>query len=136
MTNYAFVIDAEDKPLAPMKEQKAWYLVRKNKASLYSKYPLVVQLHKVIDIKDICKDEIRCGLDDGGLHVGIALVQKGKNTNKVLFKGTIEQRKDVKKLMETRRSYRRYHRFYKRYRKARFNNRSSSKRKERIPPTI
>ena len=136
MTNYAFVIDAEGKPLSPMKEQKAWYLVRKNKASLYSKYPLVVQLHKVIDIKDICKDEIRCGLDDGGIHVGIALVQKGKNTNKVLFKGTIEQRKDVKKLMETRRGYRRYHRSYKRYRKARFNNRSSSKRKGRIAPSI
>ena len=136
MTNYAFVIDAEGKPLAPMKEQKAWYLVRKNKASLYSKYPLVVQLHKVIDIKDICKDEIRCGLDDGGLHVGIALVQKGMKTNKVLFKGTIEQRKDVKKLIETRRGYRRYHRFYKRYRKARFNNRSSSKRKGRIAPSI
>lgn len=136
MTTYAFVIDAEGKPLAPMKEQKAWYLVRKNKASLYSKYPLVVQLHRVIDTKDICKDEIRCGLDDGGLHVGVALVQKGKNTNKVLFKGTIEQRKDVKKLMETRRGYRRYHRFYKRYRKARLDNRSSSKRKERIAPSI
>lgn len=136
MTTYAFVIDAEGKPLAPMKEQKAWYLVRKNKASLYSKYPLVIQLHRVIDIKDICKDEIRCGLDDGSIHVGIALVQKGKNTNKVLFKGTIEQRKDVKKLMETRRGYRSYHRFYKRYRKARFDNRSSSKQKGRIAPSI
>lgn len=136
MTNYAFVLDAEGKPLSPMKEQKAWYLVRKNKASLYSKYPLVVQLYKVINIKDICKDEIRCGLDDGGLHVGIALVQKGKNINKVLFKGAIEQRKDVKKLMETRRGYRHYHRFYKRYRKERFNNRSSSKREGRIAPSI
>lgn len=136
MTTYAFVIDAEGKPLAPMKEQKAWYLVRKNKASLYSKYPLVVQLHRVIDIKDICKDEIRCGIDDGGLHVGIALVQKGMKTNKVLFKGTIEQRKDVKKLMKRRKGHRCYHRFYKRYRKARFDNRSSSKRKERIAPSI
>lgn len=136
MTTYAFVIDAEGKPLAPMREQKAWYLVRKNKASLYSKYPLVVQLHRVIDTKDICKDEIRCGIDDGGLHVGIALVQKGMKINKVLFKGTIEQRKDVKKKMEQRRNYRRYHRFYKRYRKARFDNRSSSKRKGRIAPSI
>lgn len=136
MITYAFVIDAEGKPLAPMKEQKAWYLVRKNKASLYSKYPLVVQLHRVIDIKDICKDEIRCGLDDGSIHVGIALVQQGKNTNKVLFKGTIEQRKDVKKLMKRRKGHRCYHRFYKRYRKARFDNRSSSKRKGRIAPSI
>lgn len=136
MTTYAFVLDAEGKPLAPTKEQKAWYLVRNNKASLFSKYPLVIQLHRIIDTKDICKDEIRCGLDDGGLHVGIALVQKGKTTNKVLFKGTIEQRKDVKKKMEQRRNYRRYHRFYKRYRKTRFDNRSSSKRKGRVAPSI
>ena len=54
----------------------------------------------------------------------------------MVFKGTIEQRKDVKHLMEVRKGYRRYHRFYKRYRQARFNNRKSSKRKERIAPSI
>ena len=136
MTNYAFVLDANGKQLAPTKEQKAWYLIRKKRATLVSKYPMVIQLNKEIPSDEICKDEIRCGIDDGGLHVGVALVQKCQTKNKVLFKGTIEQRNDVKHLMEVRRGYRRYHRYHKRYRQARFNNRSSSKRKGRIAPSI
>ena len=97
---------------------------------------MVIQLNKEIPNYEICKDEIRCGIDDGGLHAGIALVQKCQTKNKVLFKGIIEQRNDVKRLMEVRRGYRRYHRYHKRYRQARFNNRSSSKRKGRIAPSI
>lgn len=136
MTNYAFVLDANGKQLAPTKEQKAWYLIRKKRATLVSKYPMAIQLNKEIPNDEICRDEIRCGIDDGGLHVGVALVQKCQTKNKVLFKGIIEQRNDVKHLMEVRRGYRRYHRYHKRYRQARFNNRSSSKRKRRIAPSI
>ena len=97
---------------------------------------MVIQLNKKIIDEEICKDEVRCGIDDGGLHVGIALVQKCQSKNKVLFKGTIEQRNDVKHLMELRKGYRRYHRYHKRYRQARFDNRSSSKRIGRIAPSI
>ena len=136
MTNYAFVLDANGKQLAPTKENKAWFLIRKKRATLVSKYPMVIQLNKEIPDEEICKDEIRCGIDDGSKHVGIALVQKCQTKNKVLFKGTIEQRDDVKHLMDVRRGYRRYHRYHKRYRQARFNNRSSAKRKGRIAPSI
>ena len=136
MTNYSFVLDADGKPLAPTKEIKAWYMVRKDKAKLVSKYPMVIQLKRIIPINEICKDEIRCGVDDGGLHTGIALVQKCQTKNKVLFKGTIEHRNDVKRLMDIRRGYRRCHRYNKRYRKARFNNRKASKRRCRIAPSI
>ena len=136
MTSYVFVLDADGKQLATTKEQKAWFLIRKKRATLVSKYPMVIQLKKKISDKEICKDEIHCGIDDGGLHVGIALVQKCQTRNKVVFKGTIEQRNDVKHLMDVRRGYRRYHRYHKRYRPARFNNRSSSKREGRIAPSI
>ena len=136
MTNYVFVLDANGKQLAPTKEVKAWYLIRKKRATLDSKYPMVIQLNKKIPDDQICKDEIRCGIDDGGLHVGIALVQKCQTKNKVLFKGTIEQRNDVKHLIDVRRGYRRYHRYHKRYRQKRFDNRSSSKRKGRIAPSV
>lgn len=136
MTSYAFVLDANGKQLAPTKENKAWFLIRKKRATLVSKYPMVIQLKKKIPDEEICKDEIRCGIDDGGLHVGIALVQKCQTRNKVVFKGTIEQRNDVKHLMDVRCGYRRYHRYHKRYRPARFNNRSSSKREGRIAPSI
>ena len=76
MTSYAFVLDADGEQLAPTKENKAWFLIRKKRATLVSKYPMVIQLKKKVPDKEICKDEIRCGIDDGGLHVGIALVQK------------------------------------------------------------
>lgn len=133
---YAFVLDAEGKPLSPTKATKAWYKIRKGTAKLISKYPLVIQLNKTIPEEDICKDEIRCGIDDGSKYVGIALVQKCKTRNKVLLKGTIEHRNDVKKLMDQRRAYRRYRRNHKRYRPKRFNNRASSKRTGRVAPSI
>lgn len=101
MTSYAFVLDADNKQLAPTKEQKAWFLIRKKRAILISKYPMVIQLKKKIPDEEICKNEIRCGIDDGGLYVGVALVQKCQTRNKVVFKGTIEQRNDVKHLMDT-----------------------------------
>ena len=100
MTNYVFVLDANGKHLSPTKEQKAWFFIRKKRATLVSKYPMVIQLNKEIPDDKICKDEIRCGIDDGGLHTGIALVQKCQTKNKVLFKGVIEQRNDVKHLMD------------------------------------
>ena len=75
MTNYAFVLDVNGKQLAPTKETKAWFLIRKKRATLVNKYPMVIQLNKEIADDEICKDEIRCGIDDGGLHTGIALVQ-------------------------------------------------------------
>ena len=136
MTNYSFVLDAKEKPLSPTKETKAWYLIRKGKANLVSKYPMVIQLNRSISDEELCNDEVRCGIDDGGLHTGIAIVQKCQTKNKVLFQGIIEHRKDVKHLLDVRRGYRRYHRYHKRYRKARFHHRQSSKRDGRIAPSI
>jgi len=136
MLSYCFVLDADGNPLSPTKETKAWYMIRKGKAKLVSKFPMIIQLKRVVPKDEVCKDEIRCGIDDGALYVGIAIVQKCYTKNKVLFKGTIKQRKDVKHLMKIRKEYRQYHRYHKRYRKKRFNNRVSSKRKGRIAPTI
>lgn len=132
--NYSFVLDLKGKKLAPCNENKAWILIRKKKAKLLQKYPMCIQLNYEVDIKE--ENEIICGIDDGSKHVGIALVQKCKTYNKPVFKGTIELRQDVKKLMKLRRGYRRYRRSHKRYRKARFNNRSASTRKGRVAPSI
>ena len=139
MTNvkeYAFVLDAEGKQLSPMRIEKAWYKIRHNQAKLVNKYPMVVQLYKVVPEDEIRKDEVRYGIDHGGLHVGIALVQECQTKNKVILKGTIEQRDDVKKKIEQRRMCRRNRRHYKKYREERFYNRASSKRKGRIAPSI
>jgi len=133
---YCFVLDCNNKKLSPTPINNAWYLIRKQRAILICKYPMIIQLKKEIKDNEKDKSKFICGIDDGSKYVGIAIVQKCKSKNKVIFKGIIELRQDVKHLMETRRNYRRHRRQYKRYRPARFNNRASSKRKGRISPTI
>jgi len=140
MTNnqkeFAFVLDIKGNKLAPTNTNKAWILIRKNKAILINKYPMAIQLKREVKINIKDESEFVCGIDDGSSHVGIAIIQKCKTKNKVIFKGTIEQRQDVKHLIDIRRGYRRYKRNHKRHRPARFNNRSSSKRNNRIAPSI
>lgn len=133
---YCFVVDKNNRPLTPTKVNKGWYLIRKGRAKLKSKYPMVIQLEKEVELDNKDESHMVCGIDDGGLHTGIAIVQKCQTKNKVVFKGTIEQRQDVKYLMDIRRGYRRYRRQHKRYRAARFDNRASSKRKGRLAPSI
>lgn len=132
---YCFVVDCNNKPLSPTKAKKGWYLIRKNRAKLKSKYPLVIQLLKEVQLEED-DSKFVVGIDDGSAHVGIAIVQKCATKNMVVFKGTIEQRQNVKRLMDVRRGHRQYRRHHKRYRPRRFNNRKSSKRLGRIAPSI
>ncbi|MGB4590164.1 MAG: RNA-guided endonuclease IscB [Clostridiaceae bacterium] len=133
---YSLVIDSEGKKLSPTPINNGWFLIRKGKAKLISKYPMVIQLLKSVEKDEMDTSDILCGIDDGSKHVGLALVQRCKTKNKVVFKGQIEQRNDVQKLMTVRRGYRSYRRFHKRHRVKRFDNRASSKRKGRIAPSI
>lgn len=60
---YALVLDSEGNKLAPTKVQKAWFLIRKKRAKLIQKYPMVIQLTKKVDtIKD--DTTIECGIMD------------------------------------------------------------------------
>lgn len=134
---YCFVLDAQGRKLSPTKENRSWYLIRKEKATLKSKFPMVIQLKKeIMPVDEIDSTPVHLGIDDGSKLVGIALVQKCETKNKPVFKGTIELRTDVKARMEVRQGYRRYRRQHKKYRPVRFNNRSSSKKEGRIPPSI
>ena len=75
MTEYSFVLDINDKKLAPCNINKAWYLIRKNKAILIQKIPMVIKLKKEVEETNV---ETICGIDDGSKNVGVALVQKCK----------------------------------------------------------
>ncbi|MGP7816243.1 RRXRR domain-containing protein [Niallia sp. 01092] len=136
MTSYCFVLDVNDRALSPTKEKKGWYLIRKNRAKLVNKFPMVIQLLKEIPPEKIDKTPIVLGIDDGAKYTGIALVQDYASKNKPVFKGTIEHRQDVKDKIDVRRGHRKYRRSHKKYRKKRFDNRCASKRKGRIPPSI
>jgi len=136
MTEYCFVLDRDSRKLSPTKVNKGWYLIRKQRAELVSKYPMVIRLKKEVIDDEQDDSHFVCGIDDGSIHVGIAIVQQCKTKNKPIFKGVIEQRQDVKHLIDVRRGYRRYKRNEKRYRPVRFDNRSNSKRNNRIAPSI
>ena len=87
LKEYSFVLDKKGQKLDTTLVQNAWRLIRQKKAKLISKFPMVIQLNKVIENPN--KDEIHLGIDDGAVHVGIALIQKCLTRNKVLFKGVI-----------------------------------------------
>ncbi|MBZ9688944.1 HNH endonuclease [Clostridium estertheticum] len=136
MVEYSFVVDLSGNRLSPCNKNKAYYLIRKNKAKMLNKFPMVIQLQKTV--KDDKNDDVKnyLGIDDGSKNVGLGIIQKCKTKVRTIFKGTIELRQDVSKKMTVRKGYRMYHRYHKRYRKMRFNNRSASKRKNRLVPTI
>ena len=52
---YCFVVDKNNRPLAPTKVNKGWYLIRKGRAKLKSKYPMVIQLEKKLSLMKMTK---------------------------------------------------------------------------------
>lgn len=134
MIELCYVIDSRKVPLSPTNYNNGYRLIRKGKAKMISKMPFVIQLTREQDNTDL--SQIIGGVDTGALYTGIGLMQECKTKNKIIFKGTINHPQDVKKKMELRKGYRRYRRSHKRYRKARFNNRASSKRLGRLPNSI
>ena len=112
----------------PCSQRKARLLLKSNKAKIYKYNPFTIQLcHATGEAIQQCN----LGIDSGAKNVGFAIT----NQNKVLIKGEIELRQDVKENLTTRKTLRRSRRNRKkRYRKCRFLNR---KRKEGwLPPSI
>ncbi|MCG7335918.1 RNA-guided endonuclease IscB [Sporosarcina sp. ACRSM] len=123
-----FVINKHGEPLMPCKPRKARLLLKQKKAKIISYQPFTIQLFYG---SSGYKQEINVGIDLGAKHVGMAITSE----EKVLVKGEIELRQDVKQLLDIRRTYRRSRRNRKtRYRKPRFQNRTRSE--GWLPPSI
>ena len=122
----------------PCKPVKARHLLRDKKAKVVNRKPFTIQL--LWDCEENVQ-EVRCGIDKGCKITGIACVGNGE----ILYSANIKhrnpvalQQKDGSKTFvevraERRRSRRHRHRWH---RKPRFNNRASSKKSGRLPPTI
>ena len=123
-----FVKNLRNEPLMPCSNRKARLLLKKKKAKIISYNPFTIQL---LQPTGEAKQEVNVGVDLGAKYIGLAI----QSQNKVLAKGEIELRNDVKSNLETRKIYRRNRRNRKtRYRKPRFLNR---KRKNGwLPPSI
>ena len=123
-----FTINKHGESLMPCKPSRARKLLRDKKAKIVKHNPFTIQL---LYGSSGYKQAINLGIDLGAKHIGLAI----QSENKVITKGEIELRQDVKSLLDTRRQYRRGRRHRKiRYRKPRFDNRKRSK--GWLPPSI
>lgn len=75
---------------------------------------------------------VSLGVDAGSKHIGISAT----TSEKELYAADVELRNDIVDKLSTRREQRRTRRSRLRYRKARFNNRVSSKRKGWLAPSV
>lgn len=123
-----FVLNMRGKPLMPCTQRKARILLKEDKAIIYKYNPFTIQLtYATGETKQDC----HIGIDTGSKHIGFAITCESK----VLFKGEIELRQDVKSNLDTRRTHRRDRRNRKtRYRQARFLNRK--KVDKWLPPSL
>lgn len=123
-----FVKNLRNQPLMPCSSRKARLLLKENKAKIVDYKPFTIQL---LYATGETKQTVNLGVDSGAKYVGIAVTSE----NKVLIKGTLELRQDVKELLATKKTYRRSRRSRKtRYRAARWQNRKRSN--VWLPPSI
>ena len=128
-TMFVYVRNQDGHPLMPCTPAKARKLLQAGKARVVIRCPFTIRLSWQCEGH---VQEVRAGIDKGSSVTGIACVGKGQ----VLFAAEIHHRKDVKEKMTERRDRRKSRRARKWYRPARFDNRASSKRSGRLPPSI
>ncbi|MGG0239945.1 RNA-guided endonuclease IscB [Bacillus rhizoplanae] len=123
-----FVKNLRGEPLMPCSPRKARLLLKQGKATIIGYTPFTIQL---LYATGETMQPVTIGVDSGAKHIGIAITTE----DKVLAKGTIEVRQDVKENLTLRATLRRGRRQRKtRYRKARFLNRK--KKEGWLPPSI
>lgn len=123
-----FVFNMRGEPLMPCTQRKARLLLKEGKAVIYKYNPFTIQLTCATGET---KQDCSVGINTRSKYIGVAITSE----DKVLFKGEIELRQDVKSNLDTRRMYRRDRRNRKtRYRQPRFLNR---KRTDKwLPPSL
>jgi hypothetical protein len=125
-----YVLSIDGKPLMPCKEAKARKLLRDNLAIVVRREPFTIQL--IFECENQTQ-EVTLGVDAGSKKIGLsATTEKAE-----LFSAEVELRNDITDLLSTRSQNRRTRRNRKtRYRKARFLNRTKSKNKGWLAPSI
>lgn len=138
-----FVVDKNERPLMPCSKRIAKKLLKQGKARIFKHaYTgfFAIKLNYVPRKRYLQHNTT--GVDTGSQNIGVAVVRKDKNDDKVsrsvthLYEVTMRGDKITKNL-DQRRMYRRNRRNRKtRYRKARWLNRRNSIKKGRTSPTM
>ena len=125
-----FVINQRNQALMPTTPRNAKLLLRTDKARVIKRTPFTIQL--VIATGET-KQEIHLGVDAGSKTIGVSATTQ----TDVLFEADVKLRTDIVDLLSTRRQNRRSRRNHKtRYRQARFLNRTKTKKKGWLAPSI
>lgn len=104
-------------------------LLKNSLAHVVCRIPFTIQLD--YDTTDYTQP-VSLGVDAGSKHIGISAT----TSEKEMYAADVELRNDIVDKLSTRREQRRTRRSRLRYRKARFNNRISSKRKGWLAPSV
>lgn len=126
---YVYVRNQDGAVLMPCTPAKARKLLHAGKAKIVEYRPFTIQLTWQ------CEGQVQpvtLGIDKGSSVTGMACV----GNDRVLLAAEIHHRRDVKDKIEDRRGHRKSRRARRWYRPARWQNRASSKRSGRLPPSI
>lgn len=125
-----YVMSIDGKPLMPCTPPIARLLLKDGKAKCIRRTPFTIKLlYKTTEYTQ----GTRLGIDTGSSTIGSAVV----SNNKVLYLSEVKIRNDISGKMKKRSNYRRNRRNRKtRYRKARWQNRKNSIKKDRFSPTM
>ena len=123
---FIYVKNKDDKPLIPCHPAKARKLLKKGKAKVVDRTHFIIQLlyHAESNVEDV-----NLGVDAGSRFIGLSAT----TSERELFRPVVELRRNISKLLESRRSLRRNRRSKLGYRPARVDNRG---KKGWIAPSI
>lgn len=125
-----YVINKKGQALMPTERfGKVRRLLKNGLAHVVCRIPFTIQLD--YETTNFVQS-ISLGVDAGSKYIGISATTNKKE----LYAADVELRNDIVEKLSTRREQRRTRRYRLRYRKARFNNRISSKRKGWLAPSI
>ena len=125
-----YVINKQGKALMPTDRYgKVRRLLKSGLAHVVRRIPFTIQLD--YDTTEITQT-ITLGIDAGSKFIGVCATTDKKE----LYAANVELRNDIVDKLSTRKELRRTRRSRLRYRKARFNNRVSSKKKGWIAPSV
>ena len=127
---FVYVLNQKGVPLMPCKPAIARLLLKDGKAKVKRRTPFTIKL--TIDSTEYVQPVI-AGMDTGSKVIGSAAITNGQ----VVYQAETRIRQDVSKKVKQRAMYRRARRGRKcRYRPARWLNRASSYKTERLAPSV
>ena len=125
-----YVLDINGAPLMPTdRHGRVRRLLKSKMAKVVKGTPFTIQL---LYKSNKYTQPLTLGVDAGSKYIGLSVNTESKE----VYAGQVEPRQDVSKRLEERCQYRRSRRNRLRYRKARFNNRTATKHKGWIAPSI